>query len=267
MSEGRYNIDSDSSCPSPNPLPTGERAITVLGAMSNVIVRDGGVRGAVIRMGKEFAGVEIDGDLVRAGAAALDGTVAQAAAEAGIGGLEFLSTIPGSIGGALRMNAGCYGTETKDVLVEAEVLDRQGNLHVLKPDEMSMTYRHSGVPEDWIFVGALFQGTPDDPVSIHERIAELKERRAQTQPIREKTGGSTFANPEGHKAWELIDKVGGRGLKIGGAMMSEKHCNFMINTGDATAADLENLGEELRRRVREETGIDLCWEIRRIGEV
>ncbi len=257
----------------------GERGalpVQVFGALSNTIIRDGGLRGAVIRLGREFAGIETDGDLVRAGALALDANVAQVAAEAGIGGLEFFSGIPGTIGGALRMNAGCYGTETKDVLVEATALDRQGKLHTLTPEQMHMTYRHVGVPDDFIFVGATFKGKKDNPDNVLARMAEIKQKREDAQPIREKTGGSTFANPsaddvakaglpEGTKVWQIIDQVGGRGLKVGGAIMSEKHCNFMINTGTATSADLEALGEEIRKRVGERFGISLRWEIKRVG--
>lgn len=253
-------------------------ALHVFGALSNTIIRDGGVPGVVIRLGREFAGIDTDGDLVHVGALALDANVAQVAAEAGIGGLEFFSGIPGTIGGALRMNAGCYGSETKDVLVEATAIDRHGKLHTLTPDQMDMTYRHVGVPDDFIFIGATFKGKKDNAQNVLSRIAEIKQKREDSQPIREKTGGSTFANPDaadvaraglpdGTKVWQIIDAVGGRGLQIGGAQMSEKHCNFMINTGAATAADLEALGEEIRKRVGERFGISLRWEIKRIGEV
>lgn len=253
-----------------------EIPLTVLGVLSNTIVRDGGLKGVVIRLGREFAAIEAQGEIIAAGAAALDGNVAMAAANAGIAGLEFLSGIPGTIGGALRMNAGCYGTETKDVLVSAQAIDRQGRIHDMTPAQMGMTYRHSDVPEDYIFIKAIFRGTPGDAESIKGHIADIKAKRAATQPIREKTGGSTFANPspreledaglpQGTKAWQLIDRVGGRGLRVGGAMMSELHANFMINTGTATASDLESLGEELIRRVREQAGVTLRWEIRRIG--
>ena len=255
----------------------GHIPVATFGVLSNTIIRDGGVRGVVIRMGREFAGIETDGVNVRAGAAALDGNVAMAAANAGIAGLEFLSGVPGTIGGALRMNAGAYGTETKDVLVEATALDRQGTTRHLIPAQMGMAYRHSAVPADYIFTHAVFKGVPGQGDAIKAHIAEIKAKRAATQPIREKTGGSTFANPsaedlaaaglpEGTKAWQLVDRVGGRGLRIGGAMMSELHANFMINTGNATATDLEALGEEIIRRVRERSGIILRWEIKRIGE-
>lgn len=250
--------------------------VHVFGALSNTIIRDGGLPGVTIRLGREFGGIETDGETVKAGALALDANVAQVAAEAGIAGLEFFSGIPGTIGGALRMNAGCYGTETKDVLVSCEALDRSGRLHTFTPDQMHMTYRHNGLPEDFIFVSATFKGQKDSPENVLARMAEIRMKREASQPIREKTGGSTFANPsaediakaglpEGTKVWQLIDAVGGRGLKVGGATMSEKHCNFMINEGTATAADLEALGEELIKRVHEKFGITLRWEIRRIG--
>lgn len=255
-----------------------EIPVSIFGVLSNTIVRDGGVRGVVVRLGREFADIEpVDGVYMRAGALALDANVAMMAARAGIAGLEFFNGIPGTIGGALRMNAGCYGTETKDVLVWAEALDRAGQVHRLSPAEMGMSYRHTTTPSDYIFTGALFEGEPGDPQIIESNINEIKARRQATQPIREKTGGSTFANPdpadvakaglpEGFKTWQLIDKAGCRGLRVGGAMMSELHCNFMINTGTATAADLENLGEEVRKRVFEDSGIMLRWEVKRFGE-
>lgn len=255
----------------------GTVPLHVFGAMSNTIIRDGGLPGVTIRLGREFAGIEILGDdCVKAGALALDANVAQVAAEAGIARLEFFSGIPGTIGGALRMNAGCYGSETKDVLVSCEALDRQGRLHTFTPDDLHMTYRHIELPDDYIFVSAIFKGQKDNPANVLARMTEIKSKREASQPIREKTGGSTFANPsaediakaglpEGTKVWQLIDMVGGRGLKIGGAVMSEKHCNFMINEGDATAADLEALGEEIRKRVYERFGIGLRWEIKRMG--
>lgn len=250
--------------------------VQVVGALSNSIIRDGGLPGVTIRLGRAFGGIEANGDTVTAGALALDANVAQVAAEAGIGGLEFFSGIPGSIGGALRMNAGCYGSETKDVLVEARAVDRAGKLHILTPGDMDMTYRHVGVPDDFIFIGATFKGKKDNAENVLARMAQIKQKREDAQPIREKTGGSTFANPsaeeiakaglpEGTKVWQVIDQVGGRGLMIGGAQMSEKHCNFMINTGNATASDLEALGEEIRKRVDERFGISLRWEIKRIG--
>ena len=244
--------------------------VTVIGVGSNLLVRDGGVPGVVIRLGRDFAGVEIGRTTVRAGAAALDLNVALAARNAGVAGLEFLSGIPGTIGGALRMNGGAYGKEMKDVTVSAEALDSRGRLHRLTLAELGFTYRHSAVAEDWIFLQAELQGSADDPAVIGQRMKEIQDKRESTQPIRTRTGGSTFANPtapeaQGRKAWELIDAAGCRGLRIGGAMMSEKHCNFLINTGDATAADIESLGEEVRRRVKAQSGVDLQWEIRRIG--
>ena len=254
-----------------------EIPVHVFGALSNSIIRDSGLRGVVIRFGREFSDITVEGNLLTAGALALDANVAQVAADNGLGGLEFFSGIPGSIGGALRMNAGCYGTETKDVLVSCEAMDRQGDLHQLTPDQMGMTYRHVDVPEDYIFLRAVFKGTPENAEEVKARIAEIKVKREESQPIREKTGGSTFANPfaaelskaglsEDIKVWQLIDSVGGRGLEIGGAQMSEKHCNFMINTGSASASDLEALGEEIRRRVADRHGITLRWEIRRMGD-
>jgi UDP-N-acetylmuramate dehydrogenase len=251
--------------------------VHIFGALSNTIIRDGGLGGVVIRLGREFADIEANGNQLAVGSLALDANVAAFAADHGIGGLEFLTGIPGTIGGALRMNAGCYGTETKDVLVSCEAMDRQGKIHDLTPDQMGMTYRHVNVPEDYIFLSAVFEGNPEDPDIVNQRMEEIKDRREDSQPIREKTGGSTFANPSAQelsqaglnsdmKVWQIIESVGGRGLKIGGAMMSEKHCNFMINTGNATASDLEALGEEIRKRVAEEHGLTLRWEIKRIGE-
>ena len=251
--------------------------ITVLGGTANCIIRDGGIRGCVVRLKKPFAEIDVLGQKVQAGAGALNGSVAAAAAKAGIGGLEFLSGIPGTVGGALRMNAGAYGSEIKDVLIAAIALDRGGKFMVYTPEDMDMRYRHCGVPEEMIFVGAVFEGQSESKDVVRERLKDIKAKRQTTQPITENTGGSTFANPtaeelaaaglkEGMRAWELVEGVGGRGLKIGGAMMSEKHCNFMINAGGASAADLENLGDELIRRVKEKFGVDLHWEIKRIGE-
>lgn len=240
--------------------------VMVVGVGSNLLVRDGGIQGVVIRLGKGFAHIEAEeGNRMRAGAAALDVAVAKAAAEAGVAGLEFYVGIPGSIGGALRMNAGSYGTETCDVLVEARALDRRGNVHTIPVTEMGYTYRHSTAPEDLIFVEAIFQGRPGEPETIRTRMNEITSSREATQPIREKTGGSTFKNPEGHKSWQLIDAAGGRGLTRGDAQFSELHCNFLINRGSATAADLETLGEDIRAKVKAQSGIDLHWEIKRIG--
>ncbi len=240
--------------------------VTVIGVASNLLIRDGGVRGVVIRLGRPCAEIKIEGDRVTVGAAALDITLARAVGAAGLTGLEFLVGIPGTLGGGLRMNAGAYGSEIKDVLIEARAVDRSGTVHVLTPDQMDLGYRHCGVPEDWIFTGAELRARPGDRQAIEARMAEIAASRTSTQPVRSRTGGSTFANPPGAKAWQLIDQAGCRGLRRGGAQVSEMHTNFLINTGDATAADLEGLGEEVRRRVREQSGIELRWEIRRIGE-
>ncbi len=251
--------------------------ISIFGAMSNVIIRDSGINGVVIRLGREFSSIEIKNNIITAGALALDANVAIKSAEAGIGGLEFFSGIPGSIGGALKMNAGCYGVETKDVLISCDAIDRAGNIHTLKPEDMNMTYRHTDIPNDYIFLSAKFKGTIETSEIVQDRIAKIKQKREEAQPIREKTGGSTFANPfvddlkkanlsTETKVWQLIDKVGGRGLTIGGAQMSDKHCNFLLNTGDACAQDLENLGDEIKSRVLKEFGITLRWEIKRVGE-
>lgn len=240
--------------------------VTVIGVASNLLVRDGGVDGVVIRLGAAFAKVEVENTKVRAGAGALDLVVGKTAAAAGVDGLAFLSGIPGTIGGAVRMNAGAYERETADVLEIATVLDREGNRHALNGHGLGMSYRHSSLPEDWIVTAATLRGKPGDPAEIAARMAEIQQKRADSQPVRARTGGSTFANPPGAKAWELIDKAGCRGLRIGDAQMSEKHCNFMLNLGNATASDLEALGEEVRRRVLETTGVPLRWEIQRIGK-
>ncbi len=239
--------------------------LTVIGVGSNLLVRDGGVPGVVVRLGRGFADIEAKGLQVSAGAAVLDINVARMAADAGLAGLEFLSGIPGTIGGALRMNAGAYGRELVDVAIEGEALDRTGRLHRLDRKALGLGYRHSEVPEDWIFTGALLRAEAGEPAAIRARLNEIQAAREASQPIRSRTGGSTFANPPGHKAWQLIDQAGCRGLRIGGAQVSEKHTNFLINTGNATAADIETLGETVRRRVREASGIELRWEIRRIG--
>jgi UDP-N-acetylmuramate dehydrogenase len=239
--------------------------VTVLGVGSNTLVRDGGVPGVVLRLGRAFVGIRAeDGDLI-SGAGALDFNLATAARIAGIGGLEFLSGVPGTLGGALRMNAGAYGKEIKDVLVWAEALDPAGEVHRLAPEDLGLTYRHCALPQDWIFLGARLAGAPDTPEAIARRMAEIQKARSESQPIRSRTGGSTFKNPPDAKAWQLIDRAGCRGLTIGGAKVSEQHCNFLINTGEATADDLEKLGEEVRRRVRASAGLELDWEIRRIG--
>ena len=239
--------------------------VTVLGVASNVLIRDGGLPGVVLRLGRGFADIGAeDGDIL-CGAAALDLNVATAAKIAGVAGLEFLSGVPGTIGGAVRMNAGAYGKEIKDVLVWAEAVDMAGTVHRLSNAELTFEYRRSALPADWICLGARLAGKAGDPAKIEARMKEIQEQRAGSQPIRTRTGGSTFKNPEGHKAWQLIDAAGCRGLTVGGAMVSEKHCNFLINTGEATAADLETLGEEVRRRVKENSGVELEWEIKRLG--
>jgi UDP-N-acetylmuramate dehydrogenase len=239
--------------------------VTVIGVGSNLLIRDGGIPGVVIRLPSVFGKIEkLDDTRIRTGAAALDAAVARAAADAGIALLEFLRGIPGTIGGALTMNAGCYGTELKDVFVEARAIDAQGKLITLGPNEMGFTYRHSK-PQGLIYVDAVLKGTPGNPDEIRARMEALVAQRESTQPVRSKTGGSTFTNPPGHKAWQLIDQAGCRGLMHGAAQVSEKHCNFLINTGDATATDIEALGEEVRARVKAKFGIELEWEIKRIG--
>jgi UDP-N-acetylmuramate dehydrogenase len=241
-------------------------SVTVVGLGSNLIVRDSGVPGVVIRLGRGFSEVTIEpGWRVRAGAAVPDVKVARAAQEAGISGLSFLRGIPGAIGGVLRMNGGAYGRETKDVLIEARGVDRRGRVQVFANADMHYAYRHCGVADDVIFTQALFQGEAGDPAVIAAEMDKITESREATQPIKSRTGGSTFKNPPGRKAWQLIDAAGCRGLTIGGAQVSEMHCNFLINLGNASAADIETLGETVRRRVKESSGIDLEWEIKRIG--
>ena len=246
-------------------VPT-EIPVTVIGLGSNLIVRDGGVPGVVIRLGRGFSEVKVeDGSRIRAGTAVPDVKVSRAAQEAAITGLAFFRGIPGAIGGALRMNGGAYGRETKDALIEARGVDRQGRVHVFANGDMHYTYRHCGAPDDIIFTQALFQGAPGDPAAIAAEMEKITESREATQPIKSRTGGSTFKNPPGHKAWQVIDAAGCRGLKVGGAQVSEMHCNFLINLGSATAADIEALGETVRRRVKETSGVELEWEIKRIG--
>ncbi|ADM09999.1 UDP-N-acetylenolpyruvoylglucosamine reductase [Parvularcula bermudensis HTCC2503] len=251
-------------------MPADE-PLSVIGIGSNLLVRDGGIRGTVIRLGSGFGTIEVEGCRVRAGAAALDASVAKAAGRAGITGLEFYRGIPGSIGGALRMNAGAYGGETKDVLVEATVLDRRGNRHLMTAEEMGFSYRRSSLPPDWIVVSAVFEGQEGDPARIEARMADIMAKREATQPIKSRTGGSTFKNPdpsrsEGRSSWQLIDAIGARGRVVGDAQMSDLHANFMINRGAATAADLEALGEGIRRDVKDRFGVELEWEIKRVGD-
>ena len=240
--------------------------VTVVGLGSNLIVRDGGVPGVVIRLGRGFGDVKVEpGERIRAGTAVPDVKVSRAAQEAAIAGLAFFRGIPGAIGGALRMNGGAYGRETKDALIEARGVDRQGNVRVFSNADLHYTYRHCGAPDDIIFTEALFQGAPGDAKAIAAEMDKITESREATQPIKSRTGGSTFKNPPGHKAWQLIDAAGCRGLKVGDAQVSELHCNFLINLGNATAADIETLGETVRRRVKETSGVELEWEIKRIG--
>ena len=239
--------------------------VTVIGVGSNLLVRDGGIPGVVVRLGRGFVDIAPEGEHVETGAGALDLNVALTAADAGIAGLEFLSGIPGTVGGGFRTNAGAYGTEFKDALISADAIDRAGQLHTVTPAEMRLSYRHSEVDPSWIFVKARFKGTGADPAEIGKRMTDIRAAREASQPIRARTGGSTFANPAGRQAWKLIDEAGCRELRRGEAMVSEKHTNFLINTGHATAADIEGLGEDVRRRVHDRFGITLEWEIRRIG--
>jgi UDP-N-acetylmuramate dehydrogenase len=244
-----------------------ESPVTTIGLGSNLIVRDGGVAGVVIRLGgRAFGAIEVlDGCRIVAGAAAPDQFVAKAAARAGVDGLAFLRGVPGSIGGALRMNAGAHGGEIKDALIEARGVDRTGARRAFSNADMGFSYRHSSAPEEVVFTGATFQGRPGEPAAIEAEMERITRAREASQPIREKTGGSTFKNPLGFKAWELIDQAGCRGLRLGDAQVSSMHCNFLINLGRAAAADLEALGEEVRRRVLETSGVALEWEIKRIG--
>jgi len=244
----------------------GEIPVCVIGLGSNLIVRDGGVPGIVIRLGRGFSEVKVEGGCrIRAGTAAPDVKISRAAQEAAIAGLAFFRGIPGAVGGALRMNGGAYGRETKDALIEARGVDRHGRVHVFSNGDMDYSYRHCGAPDDIVFTEALFQGASGNPADIAVEMEKITEAREATQPIKSRTGGSTFKNPPGHKAWQLIDAAGCRGLRIGDAQVSPMHCNFLINLGGATAADIETLGETVRRRVKERSGVDLEWEIKRIG--
>lgn len=241
--------------------------LTILGGLANTIVRDGGIRGITIQLGKPFADITIQGTKIMAGAGALNGSVAAAAAKAGIGGLEFLSGIPGTVGGAVRMNAGAYGAEVKDIFVGATALERNGTFLPLLPDDMKFGYRKAYLPNGAVITSTVFEGKPEDKSTVKARLKDIKKKRQSTQPISEKTGGSTFANPDGDlKAWQVVEKVAGRDLQVGDARMSDKHLNFMINAGNATAADLEALGNELIKRAKEQLDIDLHWEIKRVGE-
>jgi len=243
--------------------------VTLFGSGSNILVRDGGIPGVVIRLGSAFRECRVewreDSALVHVGAGAIDVSVARFCRDAGVADLEFLVGVPGTIGGALRMNAGAYGREMADVTEAAEAFDANGTRQCLTLSDLDYSYRHSAAPEDLIFVSATLRGTRSTPKAIAARMAKIKTSREDSQPLRTRTGGSTFINPPGEKAWQLIDRAGCRGLKRGSAMVSEKHCNFLINTGDASAADIEGLGEEIRRRVKQQSGITLEWEIRRIG--
>ncbi|MEM0930145.1 MAG: UDP-N-acetylmuramate dehydrogenase [Pseudomonadota bacterium] len=250
-------------------LPSDE-PLTIIGVGSNLLVRDGGLEGTVIRLGPGFGAIAVDGTGVTAGAAALDAKVARKAASAGVGGLGFMAGIPGTIGGAMRMNAGAYGGETKDILVSARALDRQGKVVQLSPADFNFAYRRADVPPDLVLIEATFEGSAGDPGYLESEIDGIMARREETQPIREKTGGSTFKNPDkeqsgGRSAWQCVDAVGGRGRVVGDAQMSELHANFMINRGSATAADLESLGEGIRADAKEQLGVNLEWEIKRIG--
>ncbi|WP_262694964.1 UDP-N-acetylmuramate dehydrogenase [Kordiimonas aquimaris] len=240
--------------------------ITVIGVGSNLLVRDGGVRGIVIRLGRGFADINIRGNVVKAGAAAMDVHVAKAAAKAEMSGLEFLVGVPGTIGGAIRMNAGAYGDEIKDVLKHVHAVDRYGHLHEFLPADCGFSYRHSKLDDDLIILGASFNVVAGDEEIILVKMNEISNSRADSQPLGTRTGGSTFKNPDGKYAWELIDQAGCRGMRIGGAQVSEKHCNFLINHGDATAEDIERLGDDVRAKVLAHSGVELEWEIKRIGD-
>lgn len=239
--------------------------LTVIGAGSNLLVRDGGIEGVVIRLKGEFEHITHDQDILSAGAGATDANVARYAAKQGRAGLAFMIGIPGTIGGGLRMNAGCYGSEFKDVLISASGFARDGTPFTVSAADLKMEYRRTAAPDSWIFTSATFATTPGEPDTLRLQMKEMIASRADAQPVGSRTGGSTFANPDGHKAWQVIDAAGCRGLRIGNAYLSEKHCNFLINEGQATAAELEQLGEEIRKRVKQHSGIELRWEIKRVG--
>lgn len=256
--------DVDDLCAFLRDLPL-EMPVTVIGAASNLIVRDGGINGVVVKLARGFGDVVVEEDGVIAGAAALDVTVSEYAAEAGLAGLEFLSGIPGTIGGAVAMNAGAYGGDVAAVLDWAEIVTRAGELLRVPAMDLGLSYRHANLPADAVVVRARLRARPGEAAMIGARMAEIREKRESTQPVRARTGGSTFANPDGQKAWELVDAAGCRGLTMGGAQISELHCNFLLNLGEATAAELEGLGEEVKRRVLQQSGVELRWEIKRIG--
>jgi UDP-N-acetylmuramate dehydrogenase len=246
-------------------LPT-DVPVMALGLGSNLIVRDGGFEGVVIRLGKAFAKVEqLDDTTIRCGGGASGILVSSTARDAGIAGVEFLRSIPGTVGGFVRMNGGAYGREVKDILIEADVVLRSGQVRTFSLEELGYTYRHSELPDQAIVVSATFRGEPGDPAAIQAEMDRIAQSREESQPLRSRTGGSTFKNPLPQKAWQVIDAAGCRGLTLGGAQVSEKHCNFLLNLGSASSADIENLGEEVRRRVREHSGVELQWEIQRVG--
>lgn len=240
--------------------------VTILGVGSNLIVRDGGIDGVVIKLGRGFVGIDVNEETVTAGAGALDIHVAATAREHSISGMEFLCGIPGTIGGAVRMNGGAYGADISQILQKAEIVTRVGEIKTLTNHQLGFVYRNSALPKGAVVTRALLKGAKGNKADIAARMEEISSARETTQPVRSRTGGSTFKNPQGHKAWKLIEQAGCRGLQAGGAKVSEQHCNFLINTGDATAADIENLGEEVRKRVKDKTGITLEWEIKRIGK-
>ncbi len=241
--------------------------VMALGLGSNLIIRDGGVSGVVVRLGKAFAKVErLDAVTLNCGGGASGILVSSTARDAGVAGLEFLRSIPGTVGGFVRMNGGAYGGEVKDIMTDCDIVLRTGAMVTLSVAELAYSYRHSALPEGAIVVAARFRGHPGEPLAIQAEMDRISESREASQPLRSKTGGSTFKNPEGHKAWALVDEAGCRGLQIGGAQVSEKHTNFLINTGDATSADIETLGEEVRKRVKAKSGIELQWEIQRVGK-
>ncbi|AXB77444.1 UDP-N-acetylmuramate dehydrogenase [Novosphingobium sp. P6W] len=242
-----------------------EVPVMALGLGSNMIVRDGGVPGVVIRLGKAFAKVTADGVTVTCGGGASGILVSSTARDAGVAGVEFLRSIPGTVGGFVRMNGGAYGGEVADILIDCDVVLRSGELVTLTAADLGYTYRHSELPEGSVVVAARFKGRAGEPAAIQAEMDRISAAREASQPLRSKTGGSTFKNPDGHKAWQLVDEAGCRGLQIGGAQVSEKHTNFLLNTGDATAAQIEDLGEEVRRRVKDRSGVDLEWEIQRVG--